>query len=158
MSSASYPAARTAKATFCLLEDADACFKALPLNSDLPRLTPCLNATLEDIATAAIAARSDRLEFAKKQFPNAQAPVGRMRRSSCGPACVWPRDNESPGYIPCLPVAYLCPRAGHRARSLAGHTPDVLPTRTLDWPDPFEKGAGQWGRRMLAAISSGRLW
>ena len=77
--------------------------------------------------------------FTTKQF-QAQAQVERMRRSSCGPACVWRRDNEAPGYIPCLPGACPCPRAGQRTHSLARHTLDALPTGTLRLGRPVRGG------------------
>ena len=80
----------------------------------------------------------------REQF-QAQARVERMRRSSCGPACVWRRDNEAPGYIPCLPAAYLCPRAGHRAHSLARYTPDVLSARALGLGKPLRGGCWPMG-------------
>lgn len=58
-------------------------------------------------------------------------------RSSCGPGCVWRRDDEAPEYIP-LPARCVPLPAGRPARALIGqgHSP---PGRG-DWPDPPDEG------------------
>ena len=77
----------------------------------------------------------------REQF-QAQARVERMRRSSCGPACVWRRDNEAPGYIP-LPARCVPLPAGRPSRPLIGQVHSRRSLRPGAWIGQTLRG-GCW--------------
>lgn len=101
----------------------------------------------------------DRSEFTTMQFPDAQAPVGEDEAEQV-------RSYVRLGAVTLSrPITYpACPvRASARGQASApAHWPGTLqlfapPGRWIG-QTRARRGAGQWRRRMLAAISSGRLW